>query len=200
METAGRRRLNPEERRAQLLECAVAVFARRGLGEAHHAEIAADAGVSVSTVFVYFPTRDALVDAVLDQVEAISLAAAKQCYSDPSLPAVDASRMHLMATAEALATFEHHARVWIDWSTSIGQRYWPRFVAHQEELVLLAAETLARGQREGTIRRDLGAEDLARLAVGSGQMIAQLACTNGDRAALDRFIDTLMAIAAPPSA
>ena len=61
-----RRRLPPEERRAQLLEIAIDVFAERGLGAARHAEIAERAGVAVSTVFAYFETREALVDAVLD--------------------------------------------------------------------------------------------------------------------------------------
>src|SRR5258708_34398162 len=61
-------RLDPAERRPQLLQCAIRVFARRGLGGAHHAEIAREARVSVPTVFFYFPTREALVMAVLDEV------------------------------------------------------------------------------------------------------------------------------------
>ncbi len=47
-------RLDPAERRPQLLQCAIRVFARRGLGGAHHAEIAREARVSVPTVFFYF--------------------------------------------------------------------------------------------------------------------------------------------------
>jgi len=60
--------LDKSERRALLLRCAICVFARRGLGGARHAEIAREAKVSVPTVFFYFPTRDALVGAVLDEV------------------------------------------------------------------------------------------------------------------------------------
>ena len=51
-----------------LLRCAMRVFARRGLGAARHAEIARAARVSVPTVFFYFPTRKALVSAVLEEV------------------------------------------------------------------------------------------------------------------------------------
>jgi TetR/AcrR family transcriptional regulator, hemagglutinin/protease regulatory protein len=51
------RRLDPSERRPQLLECAMRVFARRGLGSARHSEIAKEAKVSVPTVFFYFPSR-----------------------------------------------------------------------------------------------------------------------------------------------
>ena len=55
---SARKRLPPDERRAQLLAIAIDVFAERGLGAARHAEIAERAGVAVSTVFVYFPTRE----------------------------------------------------------------------------------------------------------------------------------------------
>ena len=45
-----RKRLPPEERRAQLLAIAIDVFAARGIGAARHAEIARRARGSVSTV------------------------------------------------------------------------------------------------------------------------------------------------------
>ena len=63
-----RRRMPPDERRAQLLAIAIDVFAERGLGAARHAEIAERAGVAVSTVFVYFPTREKLVEDVLAEL------------------------------------------------------------------------------------------------------------------------------------
>jgi TetR/AcrR family hemagglutinin/protease transcriptional regulator len=62
-------RLSPEKRRVQLLDCAMTAFAEAGIERAVHADVAALAGVSVPTVFKYFPTRDKLVDAVLDEVE-----------------------------------------------------------------------------------------------------------------------------------
>src|ERR1700719_611396 len=62
------KRLDPSLRRPQLLACAMRVFARRGLGGARHSEIAREAKVSVPTVFFYFPTRDALVREVLEEV------------------------------------------------------------------------------------------------------------------------------------
>ena len=61
-------RLDPAQRRAQLLACAITAFAEVGISRAGHAEVARRAGVSVPTVFVYFPTREALVDAVLGEV------------------------------------------------------------------------------------------------------------------------------------
>ncbi len=62
---ATRRRLDPGARRMQLLEHAICAFADAGIERAAHADVAGRAQVSTPTVFKYFPTRDALVDAEL---------------------------------------------------------------------------------------------------------------------------------------
>lgn len=67
-----RTRLSPEARRAQLLETAMDVFAEMGLERAGHGDIAKRANVSTATVFNYFPTRTALVDAVLGKIESFT--------------------------------------------------------------------------------------------------------------------------------
>jgi len=64
-----RRRLEPGARRAQLLEHAISAFANAGIERAVHADVATRANVSTPTVFKYFPTREALVDAVLTEIE-----------------------------------------------------------------------------------------------------------------------------------
>ena len=63
------RRLNPDARKAQLLRHAMAAFAEAGIERAVHADVAARANVSTPTVFKYFPTREALVDAILTEIE-----------------------------------------------------------------------------------------------------------------------------------
>ncbi len=67
--SAAPKRLDPAARRAQLLEHAMAAFADAGIERAVHADVAIRAEVSTPTVFKYFPTREALVDAVLGEVE-----------------------------------------------------------------------------------------------------------------------------------
>ncbi len=64
-----RRRLSPEQRREQLLDIAVDVFAEMGIERGGHGDIAKRAAVSTATVFNYFPTRSALVAAVLARIE-----------------------------------------------------------------------------------------------------------------------------------
>lgn len=66
---SSKKRLSPEARKTQLLDMAVIAFAAAGIERAVHADVAKLAHVSTPTVFTYFPTREALVEAVLDKVE-----------------------------------------------------------------------------------------------------------------------------------
>ena len=68
-ESSTRRRSSPEARREQLLRHAICAFAEAGIERAVHADVAQKANVSTPTVFKYFPTRQALVDAVLERIE-----------------------------------------------------------------------------------------------------------------------------------
>lgn len=185
-------RLNPAERRARLLACAIRVFARDGLGQGRHARVAAEARVSVPTVFVYFPTREALSFAVLDEVARFIL----QDVVAPLQSTPGAVPDRLCATAVAFAdsidTHPDHARVWLDWSTALRADVWPRYLEFQERVIGLLKPTLEQGCRDGTLDPDLDCDDAARLLVGSAHMIAQMKFTGRDAGRVRHFVETIV--------
>jgi TetR/AcrR family hemagglutinin/protease transcriptional regulator len=183
--------LPPAERRAQLLACALRVFARRGLGEARHAEIAKEGGVSLSSVFFYFPTRAALVGAVLDEVERFYLTMAEQIH-EGGLPVPRVLWEHAVVFAESVDSHPDYARVWLDWSTAIRDEVWPRYLGFQERLVSVLRRTVARGQREGAFAADVDAEDVARFLVSSAHMVAQMKFTRCAPERVERFMRTVI--------
>lgn len=189
-------RLPPAARRAQLLECAVRVFARRGLGAARHADVAAAAGVSLPAVFVYFPSRAELVDAVLDAVEATYVRIVREARREPG-PARDA----LLAVARAFAaSVDAHpdlARVWLDWSTAMREELWPRYLRFQRRVLRQLAATIRRGQREGGVRGDLIAEDAARLMYAAAYAVLQLKLDGAPARQVERFLGGVVAAVAP---
>ncbi len=168
---APRRRLSPAARRAQLLDCALAVFAGRGRGRAGHARIAEAAGVSVPTVFHYFPTREALVDAVLDEVEGYFLGLARQVYAGEGT-VEDRLVAHGLAFLAAVDSRPSHIRVWLDWSTAIREHVWPRYLGFQERLVTRVAEAIDAGRERGELPAGVEAASAARLFVGNAHMAA----------------------------
>jgi TetR/AcrR family hemagglutinin/protease transcriptional regulator len=188
------RRLLPEARQVQLLECAVRVFARRGIAAARHAEVAEAAGVAVSTVFVYFPTRDDLVAAVLDSVERLYVELAERVHA-ARRPAPELLLGHAAAFAECVDAHPHHARIWLDWSSAVGvDGIWPRYRRMENRVVRVIAKTLARGQREGSFSSDVAAEDGARIAIGAAYMIAQMRLSRRPQADVARFGEALVRV------
>jgi TetR/AcrR family hemagglutinin/protease transcriptional regulator len=176
------------------MRCALAVFARRGLGRAAHAEIAKEAGVSVSTVFLYFPTRDELVAAVLDEVARFLTEMAERIHErggDPRQIVVD----HVSAFSDSVDSDPDVARVWLDWSTAVREEVWARYLELQERVVAIVATTIARGQRESSVASSVDPESDARLLVATAHMIALMKFGARPRAEIARFIDTAVTAA-----
>jgi TetR/AcrR family transcriptional regulator, hemagglutinin/protease regulatory protein len=184
------KRLDPSERRPQLLQCAMHVFARRGLGGARHSEIAREAKVSVPTVFFYFPTREALVKAVLDEVARFLTDMTVRIHASGK-PAPEVVLTHAKAFANSVDTHPDYARVWLDWSTALRDEIWPLYLEFQENIVAIIANTIRRWQRERGMSEE-EAEDDARLLVGSAHMIAQLKFTRCAPEKIEHFLHTLV--------
>ena len=122
-----RARLDPAERRARLLAHALRVFARRGLAGGRHAEIARDARVSVPTVFVYFPTREALVAAVLDEVERFYVEMVEATLR-LDLPAPELLLALAHAFTASVDTEPERARLWLEWGAALREKSWTRYL------------------------------------------------------------------------
>jgi TetR/AcrR family hemagglutinin/protease transcriptional regulator len=186
-----RRRLPPEERRAQLLEVAIDVFAERGLGAARHAEIAERAGVAVSTVFAYFETREALVDAVLAGVADFFIEHAERVHGQEK-GCVEILEELGSVFVNFLDARRSYAIVWLEWGSAVRQDVWPRYRAFTERIVGLTMRTLERGQRDGCVSMDADIESLARLFASSSQSIARLQLSDVDPATVERFQQTVL--------
>jgi len=166
------------------------VFARRGLGGAHHAEIAEEARVSVPTVFFYFPTREALVMAVLEEVARFLTEMTVTIHSSGG-SAPEIVLAHAKAFADSVETHPDYARIWLDWSTAMRDEIWPHYLQFQERIVAIIANTIRRWRFEQKVIDD-EAEDDARLVVGSAHMVAQMKFTRCPANKVDHFLHTLV--------
>ena len=190
-EPTARRRLPPDERRAQLLAIAVDVFAERGLGAARHAEIAERAGVAVSTVFVYFPTREKLVQDVLDELARFFLGLLEQVHGQEK-PCVEILREFGDNLSRMLETHRSHVLLWLEWGAAVREDVWPAYREFTERAVAITRRTLERGQREGSVAAGADCESLARLFASSSQSIARLQLGDVDPETTHRFQDTVL--------
>lgn len=85
-----RRRLPPDDRREQLLTAAASLAAGRDLSRLSVHDIAAHAGVSEGLLYHYFPTKDALLLAVVQRAATAMAAALDVAAQGPPLDALTA--------------------------------------------------------------------------------------------------------------
>lgn len=185
-------RLVPAERRAQLLACAITAFAEAGVSRAGHADVARRAGVSVPTVFVYFPTREALVEAVLGEVGRFIVDDVLRPVQARPADAPQLLMDTALAFTEAVGSHPDYARVWLDWSTAFRGDVWPLYLEFQERVFAVLKPTVLRGKRDGSLAKNLDADEATRLLVGSAHMLAQMKFTGHAPAQVANFVQTLV--------
>lgn len=183
-------RMAPEARREKLMNSVIRVFANRGIGEARHAHVAKEARVSLSTVFVYFPTREALVDAALEETARFFLESAA-AHDAEQLPAAQAIVYIARQFAERVETHPDYVRLYLSWSGSVGQPCWKKYLDAHAIAAGRFAEIIARGQREGSIPPHVKPADAAELILGASHVLAQMKFMGRDPAVIEGFIANL---------
>jgi AcrR family transcriptional regulator len=105
MDAAGKpRQRRKEARPAELLAAALEVFAEKGFAATRLEEIAARAGVSKGTVYLYFESKEALFKAAIEAAMTPAVEAVEAIAADPSRPAADLLRSFVFGWWERVGT------------------------------------------------------------------------------------------------
>jgi len=179
-----RKRLSPEQRRAQLLATAIDVFAEMGLERAGHGDIAKRAGVSTPTVFNYFPTRDALVRAVLAEIEVLI----DDLFAQVPPRGTNAQdRILDMAAAYAQLVRDHPsvAKTFLKWEVSFDPDIRPLYLDFQERVLDRLEAYVPDGPEQRTE---------ARILYGSANMLATMGFDGTDPIVIQNYIRRIAAM------
>ncbi|MFF2042272.1 TetR/AcrR family transcriptional regulator [Kitasatospora sp. NPDC058170] len=174
-------RADAARNRARLLDVATEVFTTRGVGVPTE-EIARAAGVGVGTLFRHFPTKEALLEAVMvRRLEAIAARTARLAAgSEPAEAFLACFRLVIdrsagrneFAQALAAAGVDAHAALQ-ESSTAIRAQL---------------AELLTGAQQAGAVRPDLGLPELIALMVGTTTAMEHL---GADPVARERIFEVV---------
>lgn len=182
-----RTRLSPQKRKLQLMEIALEVFAKRGIGRGGHADIAEIAQVSVATVFNYFPTREDLVDDVLTHVvHQFSNFLADNIEIDAYIKDNLYNLMHEMT--ELVLQDCHWIKVWFEWSASTREEVWPLFVSTNNTNKLLVKNMFIRAIENGDVAEHYHPDNLADIYLGLLYSIFVQANRLNDQKAVDELV------------
>jgi AcrR family transcriptional regulator len=143
-----RRRADAERSETAIVDAAIAALAEDP--EVSMAEVARRAGVVRATIYVHFPTREALITAITDRAMAEATEALAAAALDEGDPAAALARM-LSASWRTLGRY--HALV------QINSRLGPEHMrALHEPIVRLVRPLLERGQASGAFNPELPVE------------------------------------------
>jgi AcrR family transcriptional regulator len=149
--------------RERLMTAASAAFAEHGI-ETSLEEIARRAGVGIGTLYRHFPTREALVEAIVDEKLTAWLAAAEAAVGRKD--AWRGLEEYLGRLVEL--QLEHRAlrEILVHHGASEG-----RVAATRERMRLLLDGLIARAHEQGALRHDFTRADLAVLSWSLGPVL-----------------------------
>ena len=164
----GKRDQNRIEQRQRILDAARTLFATEGFENVTVADVARTAGVARATVFNYFSSKHALVDAITEEVLAyyggmLERALADEKSSTPSL--LRALFSHMGGGIEQIQQFYRGVFREIA-KMQVGLEEGGLAARERDLCVGRLSALLRRGQERGEVSRDHTAEDLA-LAIDS---------------------------------
>ena len=175
MRVSPRKRLSGEERRAAILDSALAVFAERGYHATSIDDIAREGGVSKALIYEHFDSKQKLYEELLEQHAGElfeRLAAAME-------QAGDSGAARLASGLDAFYRFVEEHRV--AWRMLFREASDPEMVAVLERIVaqvtgvvaaLIAQDPGARSSDVDEAAREEGIEMIAQMLVGSVQSLS----------------------------
>ena len=160
-------RRDAQRNRDRILAATRAAFQERGL-DVGVDEIARRAGVGMGTLYRHFPTKDALIDAIVDARFAELTASAERALEAPD--AWEGFEAFLVSAVELQAS----DRGFKDALAARG-RDEPRVKAARRKLHAVLDRLVARGREEGALRDDLAAEDVTVLLWATARVVERTA-------------------------
>jgi AcrR family transcriptional regulator len=184
-------RADAERNRRRLLDAAAAAFCERGL-DVGVAEIAQRAGVGRGTLFRHFPTKDALIAAIVAQRMREAAARGRTLAEAQDPGAALFEFMDALAGRQQLdrALFEAVADTWLAN---------PEIRAAHTGVVEVLEQLLTRAQEAGAVRADVGAMDVLMLLKGVCEVAG--AFSQIDAGLVERQLDLMrsaLSVPGPP--
>jgi AcrR family transcriptional regulator len=152
-------RADARRNRERVMSAARAVFAEQGR-DAQMDDVARRADVGVGTVYRHFPTKDALLNALSDELFAVVAAHVRTLMDtdDPWKAFLEAMWFGGQKTAGDRAFTEIMA----------ASSDFPRTCPGKEDLILSVGELMERAKAQGRMRTDVTIEDVPLLMCGVG--------------------------------
>lgn len=187
--TNRRERLSPTDRRQQLLEAAVTAYAQQGVERAGHGDVAKLTSASTATVFNYFPTREALTEAVLSYVSEKLFSAMSQSGESAGENSVEILSNLILGLGQLIDNSPDVAKVILNWSVSFGPSVRPQYLKFHDTVLTVLHQAL-HGQTTG----NAGERAEARLIYAAAISYTTMKLDKSPEAVIKEYINRVLGI------
>ena len=190
-----RRRLSPAVRREEILAAAESAFLEGGYHGTHISDIVERAQVARGTFYLYFDSKQAVFEALVDRMLAIFLSARP---AEPELEIVDLAsaatvlRNSYRAVLSAFRENRGLCRLMFDEAVGVEQGLAAKLEAHTQVWVHRVEQTLRVLVNRGVARANLDVEATAVMVIGSVTSVTRRYLLAGAEPDLERLIDALV--------
>lgn len=188
------KRMSAEARHHQILMCAINVFAENGFINAKHTDVAAQAKVSIPTVFHYFPTLEGLQAAVLHEIHyhftenLIGSLLHQSCR-----PAYERIEDLLISFGEAMDGKDNaYITVWLEWSGFTRGFTWGLYQDFYRDATFAIRKILLQGRKDNSISQAINAADAARVIMGMAHTIAHMRYSGCSQRVIHKTVHSLV--------
>ena len=163
-----KKRLKAEDRRKQILKCAVKVFAQSNYKSTRVADIAEEAGISEAAIYKHFPKKEAIFLEILEHISRRVIAVWEEEY-EKNVDVIETIRN--MALAYYLRMINHPDELKLQFQ-AISEIDHPEIAKrlHEDHEYYLGYFTkiMKRGIKQGVVRKDLDVKTLSWFLDGMG--------------------------------
>lgn len=184
--------MSPELRYQQILECGIHMFAERGLANANHADIAAEIGISVPTVFHYFPSIDMLQRSVLTEIHRYFIDQMIVAYLAKPTPAYERIEEILLAFQALIDENSHYVRIWLEWSGFTRGFIWDMYLDFYKEAVAGLRKLLLEGKQDNSVSSEINASDASRVIMGMAHTVTHMRYSGNSKRTVQNTVHSLV--------
>lgn len=185
------KRMTPDARKEQILKAGISAFAERGLGNATHADIAERIGVSIPTVFRYFPSIENLQKAVLQVIHRYFVDEMIVARLKASGPAYERIEDLLLSFQEEIDQNNEYVTIWLEWSGFTRGHIWQLYLEFYKETIAGLRNLLLQGRIDASVSMAINASDAARVIMGMAHTIAHMRFAGSSKRTVENTVHSL---------
>ena len=186
------KRMSPEARHEQILSAGISAFAERGLANATHADIAERIGVSIPTIFHYFPSIENLQQAVLQAIHRYFVDEMIAVRLKTEGPAYERIESLLLTFQEQIDQNSEYVTIWLEWSGFTRGLIWQLYLEFYKEAVAGLRKMLLQGRVDNSVSSTINASDAARVIMGMAHTIAHMRFAGSSKRTVENTVHSLV--------